>query len=175
MFDPRAGADPTLKIAGATKKISGGRIFWGENDLFFTVGGEKDGREVKLWDMKNTTDPLKVLKLENGAGSIMPFYDSDTKMLFLAAKGEATVKYYEYDESSADKLCYLNATPPAPESQKGVCFQPKRAMNVSNNEVMRGFQATPGKVLPLPFVVPRKSDSFQSDLFPDCIGDVCDV
>ena len=47
---------------------------------------------------------------------------------------------------------------------------PKRSVDVSNNEVVRLYKVTPNSIEPLSFCVPRKSDQFQEDLFPECDG-----
>jgi len=47
-------------------------------------------------------------------------------------------------------------------------FYPKRAMNVSECEIARALKLTPNKIEPISFRVPRKSELFHDDLFPDC-------
>jgi len=44
---------------------------------------------------------------------------------------------------------------------------PRRALDVSQNEIARGFKLAGGAIEPLSFIVPRKADSFQSEyVFP---------
>jgi coronin-1B/1C/6 len=44
---------------------------------------------------------------------------------------------------------------------------PKRVVNVNECEVTRLLKLTTSTVEPLRFIIPRKSDLFQSDIFPD--------
>lgn len=51
-----------------------------------------------------------------------------------------------------------------------MCFLPRRALNVAECEIARAYKITTtssaGSIEPIAFVVPRKADSFQSDIFP---------
>lgn len=48
---------------------------------------------------------------------------------------------------------------------------PKRGLSTSDCEVDRAYKAHTSMVEPISFIVPRKADAFQADLFPDCVGD----
>jgi len=51
-----------------------------------------------------------------------------------------------------------------------MCFLPRRALNVSECEIARAYKvvssASSSWIEPIAFVVPRKADSFQADIFP---------
>jgi hypothetical protein len=51
-----------------------------------------------------------------------------------------------------------------------MCFLPRRALNVSECEIARAYKvissASYSWIEPIAFVVPRKADSFQADIFP---------
>jgi len=95
----------------------------------------------------------------------MPFY-SDNNILFLAGKGDGNIRYYEYESDSLHPLAeYQSSTP-----QRGMCFLPRRALNVSECEIARAYKVAGTSIEPIAFVVPRKSDSFQSDIFPPAVS-----
>jgi len=48
---------------------------------------------------------------------------------------------------------------------------PKRGVDVNTCEIMKLFRVQGTKLEPLSFKVPRKSDLFQEDIFPDCRSD----
>jgi len=50
-----------------------------------------------------------------------------------------------------------------------LCYQ-KRAVDVSNNETVRGYKVHTAMVEPISFIVPRRGDAFQSDIYPDTRG-----
>ena len=43
-------------------------------------------REFKIWDEKNTAKPIATYELDQAAGVMIPFYDEDTRMLYLTGK-----------------------------------------------------------------------------------------
>jgi len=145
------------------------RCLWLKDKLIsigFPSGTE---REMKLWDPVNMLEgPLAKISLESGSGIFMPYFDSDTNMLYLAGKGEGTTRYFEL-VNEAPHLYHLAdnklATP-----QKGVGWLPKRGVNVSDCEVARMLRLLDKKIEPISFTVPRKSEIFQDDLFPDCFS-----
>lgn len=142
--------------------------FCGRLDRLVTVGFTKSCmREAKLWDPRNMDKALKVLKLGQSSGVFMPHYDDDTNVLYLCAKGESSVNYYEIKNDDFFELSKYQSN----ESTKGLGFMPKRGCNVMGCESSRAFKLTQqggaGVVQPLSFVVPRKgAGNFQTDLFP---------
>jgi len=50
-----------------------------------------------------------------------------------------------------------------------VCYL-KRALDVSNNEIARAYKVHNAMVEPISFIVPRKGDAFQSDIYPETRG-----
>jgi coronin-1B/1C/6 len=55
---------------------------------------------------------------------------------------------------------------------KGMTFIPKRACDVMKCETARALKLTGNAVEPLKFIVPRKSDAFQDDLYPPTFSGV---
>ncbi|NXA41578.1 CORO7 protein, partial [Eudromia elegans] len=56
---------------------------------------------------------------------------------------------------------------------RGLALVPKLALDVMACEVLRALQLTDGFLVPVSYVVPRKSlQEFHEDLFPDCAGTV---
>jgi len=150
--------------------VKGGRVIWlGNKDKIFTVGFTKTSeREYAIWDPKDLSKPVVKSTLDTGAGVIMPFYDNDTNVLFLAGKGDGNIRYYEVvDEAPYVHYLseYKSATP-----ARGMAFLPKRAVDVPACEIMKGLKLTTKSLEPLSFVVPRKSEMFQDDIFPDCFS-----
>ncbi|KAF9107592.1 Coronin-like protein crn1 [Mortierella sp. AM989] len=148
--------------------IKGSRVVWmGENRLASTGFSKMSDRQVNIWDVANLEKPLKSNNLDTSSGVVMPFYDGDSNMLYLAGKGDGNIRYYEYEADELFTLSEFGSNLP----QRGLAFMPKRALNVNECEIARAYKVSNGIVEPISFTVPRKSDSFQADLFPDCVGD----
>jgi len=94
----------------------------------------------------------------------MPFYDAGSSVLFLAGKGDGSIRYYEIVDDN--KLIYFLSQYGSTTPQQGMAAMPKRGVNVSATEIMRLYKAMATVIEPISFTVPRKSDVFQEDLFP---------
>ena len=67
---------------------------------------------------------------------------------------------------------YIN-TFQTPDPQRGIGMMSKRGCDVSTCEISRFYRLNNnGFCQVIPFVVPRKSELFQEDLYPDTLADV---
>jgi coronin-1B/1C/6 len=133
----------------------------GELDKIATTGFSKmSDRQVGVWDTGNLGN-VKTITLDQSAGVVMPFW-TDNNILFLAGKGDGNIRYYEYESGSLFALAEHKSTDP----QRGMCFLPRRALSVADCEIARGYKVQGSSIEPIAFIVPRKADSFQSDIFP---------
>ncbi|TFJ81076.1 hypothetical protein NSK_007719 [Nannochloropsis salina CCMP1776] len=140
-------------------------VFLGDREMLLTVGFTKQSRrQLKIWDLKNLKQEVKTLDIDQAAGAIMPFFDSDTNLLYLAGKGDGNIRYYEIVSEAPFVFPiseYRSTTP-----SKGCCLVPKRGLDVLRCETARVLKLTTSSVEPLSFIVPRKGGFFQDDLFP---------
>mmetsp|Transcript_21156 Transcript_21156/g.60457 ORF Transcript_21156/g.60457 Transcript_21156/m.60457 type:complete len:950 (+) Transcript_21156:1-2850(+) len=179
VMDPRSGDMATTFAAHESTKAS--KLIWlGGPDSaddchrIVTTGFSKQtDRQVGLWDIRmlqpsssGACKPLLMLTLDQGAAALYPHYDAGTGMLYIVGKGDATVRYFEVARD-AQELHFLSQFS-SPSTQKGFDFVPKRAVDVSRHEVMRGLKLESSCLQPISFRVPRLSEAFQDDLFPDC-------
>lgn len=80
---------------------------------------------------------------------------------------DGNIRYYEYEN---DKFEYLSEYKSA-DPQRGIAFLPKRGLNVHENEVMRAFKTVSDNYIePVSFVVPRRAEVFQGDIYPPVPG-----
>jgi len=173
VFDPR-----TSTVAGevqAHQGVKGGRaLFLGKHDKIFSVGfGQTSERQYFVFDPKNLSAPLLgPVNIDNSAGMIMPFYDEDSALLFLAGKGDGNIRYYEIEPEAPGKPeVYFVSQYGSNDPTAAIGSMPKRGCDVNTNEIVKLFRVVGTKLEPLSFKVPRKSDLFQEDLFPDCRSD----
>lgn len=166
LLDPRAQT-VTAEVQ-CHMGVKGLRACWlGDKNKIVTVGFTKTAeREMAYWDPKNMTEPLSRQILDSQSGVIMPFYDPATSLLFLAGKGDSIIRYYEVVDEKP--FVYFISTHQSTTPQRGMAMVPKRAMNVGACEVVRLLKLENTKVEPISFAVPRKSDLFQDDLYPNC-------
>jgi coronin-1B/1C/6 len=165
--DPRTGAVTTTieTVHGGSKSV---KIVFATEKLMYTVGANKQSsREIRVWDLKNTAKPIHAENIDTAAGALLPLWDCDTNVLYLCGKGDGVVRLFEYEDKSPF-LYKLNDGFRSNIPGKGYCMVPKRGLNVMQNETARILKVTTDTgIHPLSFTVPRKSDMFQDDIFPD--------
>ncbi|KAK6047817.1 hypothetical protein COOONC_14679 [Cooperia oncophora] len=99
----------------------------------------------------------------------MPFYDPDTKLVFLIGKGTNKLFIAEF-QSKVPHLSPVYEMSLA-EQNLGACLGSKRKVTVMDGEVDTLYQLTKHSILPIPCIVPRRSyRDFHADLFPDTRG-----
>jgi len=168
IIDPRANK-VVVETAGHPG-IKGSRCIWlGKKDTLFNVGFSRTSdRCYSILDPRKIDTPLAKSNIDTASGILIPFYDDDTSLLFLAGKGDGNIRYYELDD---DKPYihyvseYKSSTP-----QLGVTKRPKTANDIGACEVVSVLKACTNYIEPIHFVVPRKSELFQDDIFPDTPG-----
>lgn len=165
IVDPRAGR--TSASAPCHQGNKGSRvIFLGRKDRIATTGFAKGSdREMMVFDARNISTPLSTNNIDQQAGMLMPFYDSDLDILYVGGKGDGNIRYFESTDS--DKYLYDLSVYKHPDPQRGLGYLPKSACNVQECEIARFYRATPkNQILVVSMIVPRKGD-INNDIYPD--------
>ncbi|KAJ8393921.1 hypothetical protein AAFF_G00054540 [Aldrovandia affinis] len=162
-------------IAEKDKAHDGARpmraIFLADGNVFTTGFSRMSERQLALWDPKNMEEPISVHEMDTSNGVLLPFYDPDTSVVYLCGKGDSSIRYFEITDE-APFVHYLN-TFSSKEPQRGMGYMPKRGLDVNKCEIARFYKLHERKCEPIIMTVPRKSDLFQDDLYPDTAGPDC--
>ena len=145
------------------------KVVWvGEHRVLTTGFGGDRCRELILRDIRNISSPQKSLSLDVSSGILVPLYDRDTQMVFLAGKGD---RYIQFVEVADKEPWFVEGLRHTGEQIKGSCLVPKRALDVMSGEVNRVLQLANNSIIPISWQVPRKSyREFHSDIYPDTPG-----
>lgn len=143
-------------------------VFMSDGKILSTGFSRMSERQVALWDPNNFSEPLTLQELDTGSGVLLPFYDPDTNVVYLCGKGDSSIRYYEVTDE-APYVHYLSMFS-GKDSQKGMGYMPKRGLEVNKCEIARFYKLHERKCEPIIMTVPRKSDLFQEDLYPDTVG-----
>lgn len=162
IYDTRKGGDPIL-IGNGHEGVKGARVIWcGNSERLITTGFTRtSNRQMFLWDAQTLEKPIKALTLDTSSGVVMPFW-SDNSVIYLAGKGDGNVRYYELENDELFELSEHKSTEP----QRGMTFVPRKSLSVGENEIARAYKVTGNMIQPIAFQVPRRAESFQSDIFP---------
>jgi coronin-1B/1C/6 len=166
LLDPRTGATTSSCEAHDGTKTT--KLEWlGKSSKFVTAGFTRQSkRQFKIWDSKKLDKEIAIVDIDQAAGVLMPFYDEDINVLYLAGKGDGNIRYYEIVDEDPHQFYIGEFKTNTP--CRGVAMLPKRVVNVNDCEITRMLKLTTSTVEPVRFIIPRKSELFQSDLFPDC-------
>jgi len=135
----------------------------------FTLGFSKRcDRQYALWDPKSMDKALTHEEIDQAAGVLFPFYDAESDIIYVAGKGDTSIRYFEVNDDEP-YVHYLNMYQ-SQNSQRGLGFMPKRGCDSNKNEIARFFKLSSNKCEPVSFTVPRKAETFQKDLYPPCIS-----
>lgn len=169
VVDPRSN-NPIVLMADSHQSIKDSRVVWlGTQERILTTGFDANRiRQIMIRDIRNFSTPEKVLDLDCSTGILMPLFDMDTNMLFVAGKGDTTISFLEVTDRDP---FLVEGIRHSGDQTKGACLLPKRALRVMEGEVNRVLQLTSSSVIPIMYQVPRKTyRDFHSDIFPDTNG-----
>lgn len=170
VFDPR-DQKSVLKTPGFSGPKTS-RVLWC-NNLGKVAGvgfGKASERQYALWDPKNFSKPLTQVELDKQAGIMIPYFDPDNSILYFGSKGGSNIAYYEV--TATEPYVHFLSEFRDNQSQRGLGWVPKRFLDVSKCEIALCLRLMRDSIVPVSFQVPRKSELFQKDIFPDCYAGV---
>ncbi|XP_049298037.1 coronin-1C-like isoform X10 [Anopheles funestus] len=171
VIEPRSGIVVSEGICHMGTKCS--KAVFLDNGRILTTGFSRHSdRQYAVWDQHDLRKPLTQEVIDSSSGIVTPYYDYDTRMVYLAGKGDGNIRYYEVVDEPP-YVHYLNQFLSG-QPQKALGFMPKRGLNVHQCEVFRFYKLhAAGNICePISMIVPRKSTLFQSDLYPDTLANV---
>jgi len=81
------------------------------------------------------------------------------------------VRWFEFQDAAGKFFSWAGSPVGTDSPQRGATLLPKRAVDVMAGEVNRVLKLAQNAIVPISFVVPRKSYSvFHDDIFPDTVG-----
>ncbi|KAG7489128.1 coronin-1C isoform X1 [Solea senegalensis] len=159
-------------IAEREKAHDGARpmraIFLSDGNILTTGFSRMSERQLSLWNADNMEEPLSVNEMDTSNGVLLPFYDPDTNVVYLCGKGDSSIRYFEITDEHP--YVHFLSTFVTKEPQRGMGYMPKRGLDVNKCEIARFYKLHERKCEPIVMTVPRKSDLFQDDLYPDTAG-----
>jgi len=165
VFDARAlGTAQECEGFGGNK--SSEVIFVDKYGLLFTSGFNKGNmRQYAIYDQKKMSGPVSTVDIDASAGTMCTYYDPDLSLIYLAGKGDANIKFFELTNEAP--YCFSLSSFNDNVAQKGFTMMPKTVCDVKKCEVGRGIRLLGDVAQPISFIVPRKTELFQADIFPD--------
>jgi len=172
VYDPRTPGTSVLKGPAFSGTKSSRALWRGDKGQIIAVGSSKQSaRQYGLWDMRAMDKAMTLQDIDTSAGVLMPYFDPDNSILYVGGKGDGNIRYFEIVDT--DPWIHFLSEFRDNQSQKGLCWLPKRACDTTKCEIASALRLMKDKVIPISFQVPRKSaDTFQKDLYPDAVAGV---
>ncbi|XP_070545785.1 coronin-1C-A-like isoform X2 [Ptychodera flava] len=172
VLDPRTG-ELVEQAPGHQGSKSSKVVFIGNMNKLATTGFSRMcERQFAVWNLNDMSKPERMETIDAGSGTLLPYYDRDNRIMFLAGKGDGNIRYYEIvtDGTGFHYLSEYRSSSP----QRGLGSLPKRGLDVTRCEIMRFYKlhSVAGMVEPVAMIVPRKSDMFQDDIYPDTVAPI---
>ncbi|XP_067934740.1 coronin-1C-like isoform X1 [Watersipora subatra] len=171
----------SLKVAKEEKAYAGAKaaqaVFLKDDRIFSTGFSKMSDRQYSLWAAEGANSigggegSLTTEDIDTSNGVMYIFYDPDTSVVYLAGKGDSVIRYFEVVDEAPHVYWLSNYSSSVP--QRGIGFMAKRGLNVNNCEISRFYKLAQGTgnqggyCEPISFTVPRKSELYQDDLYPD--------
>ncbi|XP_007499130.2 coronin-7 isoform X1 [Monodelphis domestica] len=171
VFDPRTKPTASQSTQGHENHKDSQLVWTNSQEHLLSTGlNQMREHEVKLWDTRCFASALTSFTLHTSPGSLIPLLDADSGLLILGGKGENLVYCYEV---SLPQAAFTQVNQCVLETKcRGMALAPRRALTVMACEVLRVLQLSESAIVPVSYVVPRKSVEFHEDLFSDAAGSV---
>lgn len=170
IINPRTG--DVIQEADGHEGAKPSRAIYLKDGTIFTTGFSRmSERQYSLRHEDNPGIPIVMVELDTSNGVMFPLYDPDTNLVYLCGKGDSVIRYFEVTDEPP-YVHYIN-TFQSPEPQRGIGMMPKRGCDVNQCEITKLYRLhAKGYCEVITMTVPRKSELFQDDLYPDTMGDI---
>ncbi|KAM9599471.1 coronin-7-like isoform 3-T3 [Morphnus guianensis] len=184
IFDPRASPTASQSVPGHENNKDSRLLWMGSSDCLISVGfSQMREREVKLWDMRQFSRAMLTVALDTSPGEKTSCTASKQHL-----RSQHSPRVSRIHPTPGSRQCRgpcpcprclphgHPACPPVTQcrtegSTRGLAAVPRLALDVMACEVLRILQLTDTALVPVSYLVPRKSvQDFHEDLFPDCAG-----
>ncbi|KAJ6636345.1 Coronin-6, partial [Pseudolycoriella hygida] len=141
-----------------------------KHGIIFTTGcNRKSERQYSLRAPEALGKPIVMAELGAADGVTFPLYDPDTNLIFLCGKGNSVIPYFEIIPDPPF-VNYINLFQFA-GTQAGIAMMPKRGCDVNICEIAKLYRLdSNGFCRIVSMQVPRQSELFQEDLYPDTLS-----
>ena len=166
IVDPRKGVVTEEAVGHEGMKPS--QAVFTKSGMIFTTGFTKQSeRQYALRKPGSLGEPLCLENIDVTNGVMFPMYDPDANLVYLCGKGDNVIRYFEISETEKPYVHYIT-TYQGNEGQRGIAMMPKRGCDASICETAKLYRIdAKGFCQVISFTVPRKSEIFQADLYPD--------
>ncbi|WVQ71408.1 hypothetical protein IAR50_000944 [Cryptococcus sp. DSM 104548] len=174
VWNPRASPSPTTTKLLQIQALKPARIAWVGDDIFLTSFSKMRSRQYSLLS-SSSLDTTFTQGLDTNPGTLVPVADEQRKIIFLAGRGDMTIRQVEL--SGAQGFQESVHPLPFPISSTSLAAVHPGRLDVMQAEIARVLVSAVDKdgdvLLPVSIKVPRRQlIDFHEDLYPDLPGSI---
>jgi WD40 repeat protein len=157
VLDPR---DPSSVISGpAHDSPRSFQLEWIHDAHLISVGFSRGSqRKINLYNIGAEVKTISSVLVDISPSVLFARYDPDTCILYVWGKGERVIQAYEIHPDANEPIAKLPSYT-AGDAQVGVCWLPKRTVDVKRVEVARVLRLTGKTMEEVSFSIPRNKVS----------------
>jgi dipeptidyl aminopeptidase/acylaminoacyl peptidase len=157
VLDPR---DPSSAISGpAHDSPRSFQLEWIDDAHLISVGFSRGSqRKINLYNIGTEVKTISSLLVDISPSVLFARYDPNTCILYVWGKGERVIQAYEVHPDANEPIAKLPSYT-AGEAQVGVCWLPKRTVDVKKVEVAKVLRLTGKTMEEVSFSIPRNKVS----------------
>lgn len=172
--DPR-GNKIVMSTKGHDSTKSQRMGFLGNTDYLFSCGFNKSNeRQIKLYDSRNIEEAVMTVPVDTQTGVMMPYYDTDTGLIYVPGRGEGNIKYFDFSNGTVKYANEFRSGVP----QKAIAAFPKRSVNYNKCEITKFAKLTLNTIEYVSFFVPKRvfylfifqNEGYDASFYPDCFA-----
>jgi len=137
--------------------------------LFSTGFSRTRDREFSVVDLRSPSGaPLKTQRIDSGTGLVAPLLDAERGIVYLAGRGDQTLRWVEVPASAGQAAPYNEGAAALPFPAQGAGLAPPHELELMRAEIGRvAVLGAAGEVVPVRVDVPRRQYlDFHRELYP---------
>ncbi|GAA5898964.1 hypothetical protein JCM8208_005439 [Rhodotorula glutinis] len=136
--------------------------------LFSTGFSRTRDREFSVVDLRSPGSSLKTQRLDSGTGLVAPLLDAERGIVYLAGRGDQTLRWVEVPASAGQSAPYTEGACALPFPAQGAALAPPRELELMRAEIGRVVVlGAADEVVPVRVDVPRRQYlDFHRELYP---------
>ncbi|GAA5842539.1 hypothetical protein JCM9279_003612 [Rhodotorula babjevae] len=136
--------------------------------LFSTGFSRTRDREFSVVDLRSPGTSLKTQRIDSGTGLVAPLVDAERGLVYLAGRGDQTLRWVEVPASAGQSAPYNEGACALPFPAQGAALAPPRELELMRAEIGRvAVLGAGGEVVPVRVDVPRRQYlDFHRELYP---------
>jgi len=169
LFDPRQAPKDQMDSFASIDSKKPQFVFFAKDKIVLVAQNSSQKPFLAYYDPANLSKAWLQQDLNLSAGIVLPMYDPDTDLLFLAPRGATMLSIFDLTEQKkGGGPAFTAATNVVLDNgAKGGCLVPKSAVDPAQNEIQRFLSLTANSVEQYGIKITRKIVGFNEELYPN--------